>query len=118
MDAKLFFGDIRGRDPLMVDPKAVIDISRSEKIEEEIPDLLHVNSKVRIRKEYFGGIAKMGSNVVYLNEVGFNTLRDLMRYDIFSWKEYCFKVEKKDVKEFLLRMIHGEFLKKGGPESV
>lgn len=88
MDAKIFYGNIRGRDPLMTAPEAVRTADNLVQTNNlTLPERLRFKDGVQYRKEDFGGVVKFNDELVFLNEVGFKTACNLINHSVaFDWK--------------------------------
>ena len=75
-------------------------------------DIARGVEEVKIRKESFGGIAKRGDDIVYLNDRGYRTLMELKKVQSFSWKSHSFPtMEERDVFNFVSRMLQKKFFR-------
>lgn len=87
IDAKIFHGDIRGRDPLMTGPSAVKPAENPMKLDFNLPELVKFRQGVQVRSEEFGGVAKYNDELVFLNDSGYQTMLDLLNDNrAFDWR--------------------------------
>lgn len=107
MDAKIFYGDIRGKDPLMTAPEAVQPVENPLQFDFELPERLHFKDGVQYREEDFGGVVKFNDELVFLNEVGFKTARNLINGGIaFDWKSVETPGVTDEEKELFFKVLH------------
>ncbi|KKP89756.1 MAG: MoaA/NirJ family Fe-S oxidoreductase [Candidatus Moranbacteria bacterium GW2011_GWC2_37_73] len=98
MDAKIFYNDIHGKDPLMTGPEKVNFAENTSQLDFQLPNNLKFVKGVQIRAEEFGGVVKYNDELVFLNKAGYNTVLNLLSGNkYFSWKEV--DVEGVSVKD-------------------
>ncbi len=87
MDAKIFHGDIRGKDPLMTSPETIKPAANPLQLDSRIPEYLRFKKGVQIRTEKFGGVLKYNDELVFLDEDGYNTALKLLNLGTaFKWR--------------------------------
>lgn len=107
MDAKIFHGDIHGRDPLMTVPSAVKPAENQLQLNFVLPERLRFKPRVRCRKEDFGGLLQYDDELVFLNQPGFRTARDLLNAgSAFEWQAVDVPEINPDEKELFFKVLH------------
>lgn len=100
IDAKHYYGNIKGRDPLMTHPSKIINTGNLSK-QISIPDILSLNPLLMTRKEEFGGVARYLDEIVLLNHEGLSMLDELRNKKSFAWKNIqAASLTEKDLVTF------------------
>ena len=100
MDAKIYFNDIKGRDPLMTDPSRIKPI-KNKLSNIPLPDWIFFNREIRTRQENFGGVIRNGDDIIFLSHNGFAKVETLKKTDSFCWKEVTAPgVSQEDMRLF------------------
>ncbi|MDP3900402.1 MAG: radical SAM protein [bacterium] len=79
IDAKIHYGDIRGRDPLMSSPnrveKPLKNADQNNFSNIILPDEVEMYKFAKIRKEDFGGLIILNYDLVFLSKMGYSFLK-------------------------------------------
>jgi len=87
MDAKIYYGDIRERDPLMSKPENVRPAPKKSNVV-DLPVEMQFRREVGTRAEEFGGVVKFNDELVFLNDRGYKTIQQLLAANRkFDWQE-------------------------------
>ena len=114
MDAKHTKGKLDGRDPLMTNEKMVM-MPKSLPDLAEVPALLRINPRARMREEGFGGLIKVDDEIVLLNNYGYNYLRHIKEANSTIVKDEvtCEGVSPEELDKFFKVLYNRRILTKG-----
>lgn len=107
MDAKIFHGDIRGRDPLMTSPEKIKPLIDSSVSNLYIPERLRLKNDVQIRIEEFGGALKYNDELVFLDKEGYNAALKLLSIrTAFEWRKVELAGVSEEDREIFFRILY------------
>lgn len=107
MDAKIFYGDICEKDPLMTSPNAITPIKDDHQFNFALPERLRFKQGVQYREEDFGGVVKFNDELIFLNEIGFKTARNLISKNaFFGWRTVEVPEITTQEKELFFKVLH------------
>ncbi|MDF1498048.1 MAG: radical SAM protein [Patescibacteria group bacterium] len=109
MDAKLFYGDIRGKDPLMTNPELIKPVVNHSQFDFIVPEYLRLKSDVKIRTEEFGGVVLYNDELVFLDEEGYNVALKLPQNgNAFKWHELELPVKSEEDREIFFKVLYSK----------
>jgi len=120
MSSKILNGCYNGKDMYMSKPikgkervtKLPIQTGRQTNLTKR--EVVRFNPMARLRKEDFGGVAYVGTNVEFLTPEGFEIVQLMSKKKIFSLKEFAQEsnLTEEDLGEILLKLLEGRIILK------